>query len=239
MNLGFSLFFVLLAVWYLLPHLVRKIHCYNIQKFCRKNKLFILTFDDGPCAKLTPRILEILDRYRVHGTFYLLGHKAEQNIEWVQNVASKGHDIASHSYQHLNAWKVLPWKAIRDIGSGFRALDNCSVPHKLFRAPYGKVSIATWIYVKYRNKNFGWWTYDSTDTHKIPASREQIVSELLLLRGGVILLHDISRKNDVARDSFVVELTKDILEMVSNNGFFVVTQTELLKRYYQESIKND
>ena len=58
-----------------------------------------LTFDDGPSA-VTEQVLEVLERYNVCATFFMLGSYAERWPDRVRAVAERGHAIANHSYSH-------------------------------------------------------------------------------------------------------------------------------------------
>jgi peptidoglycan/xylan/chitin deacetylase (PgdA/CDA1 family) len=57
-----------------------------------------LTFDDGPHAEFTPRVMDVLERHRAHATFFMIGERAHRQPTLVHAVASRGHDIANHSW---------------------------------------------------------------------------------------------------------------------------------------------
>lgn len=63
-------------------------------------KIVYLTFDDGPTKKITLQVLEILERYDVKGTFFVLGNLAEKNPDIIKTLDSKGHLVANHTYSH-------------------------------------------------------------------------------------------------------------------------------------------
>lgn len=63
-------------------------------------KVAYLTFDDGPDAKNTPAILDILNSYGIHGTFYVLGSMAEAHPDVLKRIFAEGHAIGNHSYDH-------------------------------------------------------------------------------------------------------------------------------------------
>jgi len=63
-------------------------------------KVVALTFDDGPHAKLTPQLLDLLRRENVHATFFVLGSLVSENPEIVQRMAAEGHEVANHSWNH-------------------------------------------------------------------------------------------------------------------------------------------
>ena len=54
-------------------------------------KIAYLTFDDGPTGNITPQILDILDRYNVKATFFMIGYLAEKNPKIVSRIYTDGH----------------------------------------------------------------------------------------------------------------------------------------------------
>ena len=105
-------------------------------------KRVFLTFDDGPTEEVTPHILDILDKYNIKATFFVLGTRVKQNPDILKREYEAGHYIANHGYSHKyssvykSADTVLgeynrTENAIRD------ALRNDSYSSNLFRFPGG------------------------------------------------------------------------------------------------------
>ena len=65
-----------------------------------EGKRVFLTFDDGPSEAVTPKILEILDKYDIKATFFVLGCNAKAHPEIVKQAYEAGHYIANHGYSH-------------------------------------------------------------------------------------------------------------------------------------------
>ena len=63
-------------------------------------KRVFLTFDDGPTKEVTPHILDILDKYNIKATFFVLGTRVEQNPDILKREYDSGHYIANHSFSH-------------------------------------------------------------------------------------------------------------------------------------------
>ena len=97
----------------------------------------ILTFDDGPSAKYTPQILDILEREKVPATFFLIGENAEANIPWVQRINRNGFEIGNHTFTHGNLAKMSPERAALELKTT-SSLIECITGKStvLFRAPY-------------------------------------------------------------------------------------------------------
>lgn len=72
---------------------------YNIVYNRNGHKCAYLTFDDGP-SQLTPKILDILKKYDIKATFFVIGSQAEKNPDIVKRASDEGHLIANHSYSH-------------------------------------------------------------------------------------------------------------------------------------------
>lgn len=63
-------------------------------------KVVYLTFDDGPSAKYTEQLLDILDEYDVKATFFTVGYFVDRHPEIVKDAMQRGHTIACHTYSH-------------------------------------------------------------------------------------------------------------------------------------------
>lgn len=66
----------------------------------QKVKTAYLTFDDGPSALITPKILEILKQNDIKATFFVIGKMAEQNPGLIRRIQEEGHLICNHTYSH-------------------------------------------------------------------------------------------------------------------------------------------
>lgn len=64
-------------------------------------KVAFLTFDDGPNNKVTPQVLDVLDKENVPATFFVVGYRVTENVsDVVKRIISDGHGIALHSFNH-------------------------------------------------------------------------------------------------------------------------------------------
>src|SRR5438132_11148678 len=65
-----------------------------------------LTFDDGPNATLTPKLLDLLAARHLKATFFVVGQNAADHPEILKRAVSEGHEIANHSWSHPNLGKM-------------------------------------------------------------------------------------------------------------------------------------
>ena len=115
---------------------------YVIRKFAEdttegKGHKLILTFDDGPSAEWTPKILDILEREKVPAAFFVVGINAEQNIPLLQREFKDGFEIGNHTFTHHNIAEMSPQRAAVEMKLT-RLLIESITGHStiLFRAPY-------------------------------------------------------------------------------------------------------
>lgn len=103
-----------------------------------------LTFDDGPNATWTPRLLELLASHNLHASFFLVGSRAQAEPALVRSIAEAGHLIGNHSWSHLN----LAWASANVIEDELtrtsQALEQITgSPIRIFRPPFGARRPAT------------------------------------------------------------------------------------------------
>jgi peptidoglycan-N-acetylglucosamine deacetylase len=96
-----------------------------------------LTFDDGPDADWTPKILDTLKAKGVHASFFVVGENAQANPDLVQRILAEGHDIGNHTFTHPNLGEMSDALITLEINATQRlveALTGRSM--RLFRAPF-------------------------------------------------------------------------------------------------------
>ena len=97
-----------------------------------------LTFDDGPNAIWTPRLLDILSSNDIKATFFLLGSRAQTEPELMRRIAEAGHLIGNHSWSHLNLALTAPGRVREELTRSSQALEQITgAPVKYFRPPFG------------------------------------------------------------------------------------------------------
>ncbi|QNI35929.1 glycosyltransferase [Edaphobacter albus] len=80
---------------------------YTITQYGYHPKKVAISFDDGPDAKWTPKILDVLKQYNVKAVFLMIGEEAEKNVGIMQRVYREGHEIGNHSFTHPDI-SVIP-----------------------------------------------------------------------------------------------------------------------------------
>jgi peptidoglycan/xylan/chitin deacetylase (PgdA/CDA1 family) len=152
-----------------------------------------LTFDDGP-GPYTGALLQVLLRYHVRATFFVIGFKAAQSPDVVRAEARGGMAIGNHSWDHPNAipFNKLTGPQIRDeIGKTTRFLTSIGIATSLFRPPGGSYSRTMIEEARRFDSRILLWDVDPKDWERGRTPRQITQSVLANVRPGAIIdMHD-------------------------------------------------
>lgn len=150
-----------------------------------------LTFDDGPHPTITPRLLDLLDRYSVKATFFLVGKQVELYPELAAEIVRRGHEVGSHSYSHSNLRRLPKLYVERELVKS-RAVIRRATGRTvtLFRPPGGHYDLNVRDAVAETGYTTVFWTSNIGNCLDWPPDRivEKFMAELTL--GGIVLLHN-------------------------------------------------
>lgn len=153
-------------------------------------KYVYLTFDDGP-SRYTPKVLDILARYDVHGTFFELGENVDRYPSHTRRAHTEGNSVQNHTWSHPDLTKVS-WSTfksqVRRTDSVIRA--QTGYTPQCLRPPYGAVDSSVRRRAASLDKTIVLWTVDPRDWSRPGTS--VIVSRVLnaVRPGSTVLLHD-------------------------------------------------
>lgn len=100
-------------------------------------KALALTFDDGPDATWTPRILDILEAAHIPATFFVVGENALSQPGLLNRIVADGSEIGNHSYTHPNMARLGPHGTALELNTTQRLVEAYTGRSMtLFRAPY-------------------------------------------------------------------------------------------------------
>lgn len=227
-NLGFAVC-IAIVLWVVVPYVYRQRMIRKLREKCAATHSIVLTYDDGPSTQFTGELLDLLKEYQAPATFFALGVQVDNNSHMLPRLIADRHEVGSHSYTHLNAWKELPWKVAGDIEAGVNSLGRHHVPVTYFRPPNGKITLATLLQTWLKGRKLAWWTIDSSDTWEKTMPVETLVETVRAAGGGVVLLHDFERRTDKERNNYVLEATRRLLELARKENFRVRTFGQLMQ----------
>jgi peptidoglycan/xylan/chitin deacetylase (PgdA/CDA1 family) len=200
----------------------RGLHFAELMKGDPRRREIAITFDDGPHPEYTPKLLEILARYKARATFFVVGTKAEENPCLIQAEYSAGHSIANHTYHHVNLTRIpsrLVAVEITACGDVLKKItgEKCH----LFRPPGGDYNRPVAETANDLGYTLVLWTINPGD---YASPGKNVIEERTLARlanGGIILIHDGVQQT--------VDILPQLLEILQKMGFKFVTVDEMMR----------
>jgi len=224
-NVLLSLFLLVLG-YFGLPWLSGRWMRIVLKRRCVRQGCIMLTFDDGPGSRLTLQVLDILQEQGCKAIFFLLGRNIKGHENIVRKIAANGHTICSHGFDHLNAWKVWPWKSCSDIRKGWEAINSALETEGqtfAYRPPYGKINTIVQIYLWCKRVPIIYWTHDSKDTGAWRRGQPSVkLMSQQLCKGAVLLMHDFDRVVD-DRDTYVLDTVRTAIDVAHINNLNIST----------------
>lgn len=153
--------------------------------------MLYLTFDDGIDPRYTPKLLDLLEKYGIHATFFILASTAKQYPELLQRIKLKGHTVGLHSLDHKNQILQLPNSLCRDFRKSMEIFSMQDAKTTYYRPPWGHVTpLGLWLCKRY-HLNIVLWTVIIGDWSK-RATVEGLCQKLRtqVHSSSVICLHD-------------------------------------------------
>jgi len=189
-----------------------------------------LTFDDGPDPATTPRLLDLLDRYRLPATFFVTGRRVVRYPELVRMIVSRGHTVGNHSFHH-NRYRMFwnPKLLSREIADTQKALSELGVVPLTFRPPVG-ITTPAMANVLARQRlttvNFSCRAFDRGN-RRINGLAERILSRIRA--DDIVLLHDAGVVDPARVDRWLVEM-QTLLEGIGRKDLTAVSLSRLIGR---------
>lgn len=189
-----------------------------------------LTFDDGPDPVYTPGLLDILAKHNAKATFFMVGVRAAKYPDIVARVASEGHAIGNHSWDHKPFPELDSRARLQQLADCQRALGPHGV--RLFRPPKGMQNLASRFDILRAGYQVVTWNLGAEDWLDREAGwmAEHLITRLQ--PGAIICLHDalegVTRANAGDR-SRTLEAVDRLLQTRSSDYQFV-TVPELMVR---------
>jgi peptidoglycan-N-acetylglucosamine deacetylase len=208
-------------------------------------KALALTFDDGPTEQFTGPVLDILDRYRVPATFFMIGNLVTRLPDHVRRVLDAGHEVANHTFDHYSAAKQPLDEVRRTVARGADAIAAISGERpRWFRPVKGHVTGALLAAASEVGHDLALWSVSrdpgiDTPLDDVDGVRRNFLDALH--EGAIVIFHDgIGRSAfDVggpdeelvtARTAEIAALP-DVIEAYLADGYELLTVSDLIDRH--------
>ncbi|MBW4611601.1 MAG: polysaccharide deacetylase family protein [Hassallia sp. WJT32-NPBG1] len=193
-------------------------------KLSQGQKVIALTFDDGPWPTSTAKVLDILKKNNIKGTFFIVGQMLKQYPDLGVRIVTEGHVIANHTWTHRYHF-MNPQVAAYEVESTSDLIfQTTGVKTTLFRPPGGMMNNGVAAYARNQKYTIVMWSADSVD-YSNPALPRLISNVTRASKpGGIVLLHDGGGNR-----SRTVQALPQIISHFKKQGYSFVTVPELLE----------
>ncbi len=183
-----------------------------------------LTFDDGPHPHQTEQILEILKRYEVQATFFMVGQNVINYPDAARAVLRAGHEVGNHTFSHLHMRDLGEERLFEEVGMCEDALEElCEYRPHLFRPPEGNVTKGVRDCSEKGDYALILWSLDTRDWE---LKNADLIADSVLSKvqpGDIILMHDY-----IGTNSQTPEALEILLPRLLERGYQPVTVSQLL-----------
>ncbi len=190
---------------------------------CHVDGPFIaMTFDDGPHAQNTPRLLDMLKQRGIKATFFVIGQCAAEYPQIMARIAAEGHEVGNHSWSHPQLSKMGENSVTEQLEKTHEVIaQTTGAAPRLMRPPFGSFTTNQRAWAAHR---WGYkcilWDVDPLDWKVRNA--EHVKNEILkaTVAGSIVLSHDIHKTT--------VDAMPATLDALTARGFKFVTVSELI-----------
>jgi len=189
-----------------------------------------LTFDDGPAQPYTEQILDVLKKYDVRATFFLIGQNVERYPAITKRIIAEGHTVGNHTYNHSDLVLSNKGHICYQIGKAENVIvKETKIKPSFFRPPYGynnarvsrEAGKAGYIVVL--------WSVSGKNGIREPKADKIAQKVISSAQGGsIILLHDGNRLKKKINRKEIVKALPLIIEGLQKQGYQIVSLSELL-----------
>ena len=170
------------------PQIIRQLYPRAYWRMNVSERAVYLTFDDGPIPEVTPWVLDVLDRYHIKATFFMVGDNVRKHPDEYRMVVERGHRIGNHTYNHLKGFKEDSEYYMANIEKADSYLAT-----NLFRPPHGFMRLSQYRVLRERYRIIMWDLV--TRDYNSKFTGEQVLQKVKRYArpGSIITFHDSLR----------------------------------------------
>jgi polysaccharide deacetylase family sporulation protein PdaB len=196
----------------------RELPVYNV---ATDEKVVAISFDAAWGNANTLKLLDIFDKYGIKTTFFLVGIWVEKYPDLVQEIAARGHDVASHSTTHPHMSQLSDAKQREELRTVADRIETLTGTRPtLFRAPYGDYNDAVVTIARQEGFEIVQWNVDSLDWKNLGADDMIKRCTKKVSPGDIVLFHNDSK--------YIVDALPTILDYYVSQGFKVIPVSEIV-----------
>ena len=150
-----------------------------------KHKAVFLTFDDGPIPEVTPWVLDLLDKYGIKATFFMVGDNVRKHPEEFRMVVERGHRIGNHTFNHIRGFEYLSKNYLANTDKANEYLHT-----DLFRPPHGHMRWMQYHVLRSKYRIIMWDLVTRDYSKRLTGPQVLAKVKKYVRNGSIITFHD-------------------------------------------------
>ncbi|MEW9124374.1 MAG: polysaccharide deacetylase family protein [Thermotaleaceae bacterium] len=192
------------------------IYCVDVEE-----KKVAISFDAAWGDQFTEGILEILDKYNIKATFFLVGFWVDKYPDMVKKIHEKGHDVENHSTTHPHMSKLSTEQIANELNTTSDKIEKLTgIRPTLFRPPFGDYNNKVIETVMANQHYVIQWDVDSLDWKELGV--EPVVDRVTrnVKKGSIVLFHNNAK--------YVLEYLPLVIERLQKEGYEIVPISQII-----------
>lgn len=167
------------------PKLLRWLYPRALWRMDKNVKAVYLTFDDGPIPNITPWVLDLLDKYNIKATFFLVGDNVRKHPEEFKMIVERGHRVGNHTFNHISGLKYLSYNYLENTNKADELIKS-----KLFRPPHGWMRWGQYMVLSHRYTVVMWDLVTRDYSKRLNGPQVLKIVKKYVRNGSIITFHD-------------------------------------------------
>lgn len=173
------------------PGFVRNLFPKALWRMDPKEKAVYLTFDDGPIPVITPWVVDLLGRYDIKATFFMVGDNVRKHPQEYRQVIEAGHKVGNHTFNHLKGLYTNTQDYIGNVEK-----TDTLIHSNLFRPPHGLLRRSQYKKLRKHYKIVMWDLVTRDYSYRLNGEEVFENVKRLVRNGSIITFHDSLRSQE-------------------------------------------
>ncbi len=167
------------------PQLVRALYPGALWRMNPHEKKVYLTFDDGPIPEITPWVLDLLDKYNIKATFFLVGDNVRKHPQEFQMLLDRGHRVGNHTFNHIRGFEYHTRNYLANTDKA-----DTLIKSDLFRPPHGHMRMKQYYVLRKKYRIVMWDLVTRDYSNKLNGKQVFAKVKKYVRNGSIITFHD-------------------------------------------------
>ncbi|MEG1684352.1 MAG: polysaccharide deacetylase family protein [Bacteroides sp.] len=173
------------------PRIARWLYPNALWRMNPNEKSVYLTFDDGPIPEITPWVLDVLDRFNVKATFFLVGDNVRKHPQEYKMILERGHRVGNHTFNHIRGFEYHTCNYLANTDK-----TNDLIHSDLFRPPHGHMRFKQYFVLSKKYKIVMWDLVTRDYSNKLNGTQVLAKVKHYVRNGSIITFHDSIRAEE-------------------------------------------